>query len=111
MYNILTMFNKQKSPAALLNSNLNKTATVSSKGQVVIPKAIRDRLNIKAQDQLTFMVDRENIIIYPQTRLEDMQGRFFRQDQKPISLQHMKKIIKQAVQKKYGAKNGRKDRS
>ncbi len=111
MYNILTMSNKQKSTTALLDSSHSATATVSSKGQVVIPKVIRNQLNIKAQDQLTFVVDESRIKIHPQPGLDDMQGRFAQQNQKPISLKQMKQIIKQAVQKKYGTNDSRKDQS
>ncbi len=33
------------------------TATITSKGQTTIPKAVRDRLNLKPGDQLEFVFD------------------------------------------------------
>jgi antitoxin PrlF len=39
------------------------TATVSSKGQIAIPKALRDRLNLKAGTQLLIDVDGEKLVM------------------------------------------------
>jgi AbrB family looped-hinge helix DNA binding protein len=41
---------------------MNK-ATVSSKGQIAIPKAIRERLNLKAGTQLAVDVQGESLIL------------------------------------------------
>ncbi len=38
-------------------------ATISSKGQVVIPKAVRDRLNLKAGTQVTIDVQGEALVM------------------------------------------------
>ena len=40
-----------------------KTATISYKGQVAIPKEIREALHIKAGDQVTFKVDKGKIVL------------------------------------------------
>jgi AbrB family looped-hinge helix DNA binding protein len=42
------------------------TARVSAKYQVVIPKAVREALHIRPQDNLIFMMDGESVIIRPQ---------------------------------------------
>lgn len=39
--------------------------TVTSKGQVTIPKAIRDALGISEKDQLLFMLDGDRAILVP----------------------------------------------
>jgi AbrB family looped-hinge helix DNA binding protein len=111
MYNVLTMSNKHKNTKALLTTGLSKTATVSSKGQVVIPKAIRNELNIRAQDQLTFRISQDKIEVYPQPSLDEMQGKFEHKQQRPVSIKQMKKIIKEAVLKKYGSAADGKGRS
>jgi AbrB family looped-hinge helix DNA binding protein len=38
-------------------------ATVSTKGQIVIPKAVRDRLNLKAGTELVFDVQGEAVVL------------------------------------------------
>jgi AbrB family looped-hinge helix DNA binding protein len=37
-------------------------STISSKGQVTIPKAIRDRMHLKAGDRLRFVVDADGSV-------------------------------------------------
>ena len=39
------------------------TATISSKGQIAIPKAIRDRLNLKAGTELAIDVQGESLVM------------------------------------------------
>jgi AbrB family looped-hinge helix DNA binding protein len=39
------------------------TATVSSKGQIAIPKAVRERLNLKAGTELTIEVHGEALVM------------------------------------------------
>jgi AbrB family looped-hinge helix DNA binding protein len=41
------------------------TARVSAKYQVVIPKAVREALQIQPQDHLLFLVDGDTVIIRP----------------------------------------------
>lgn len=40
-------------------------AQVSSKYQIVIPKAVRDLLGLKPQDALLFVIDGDTIVIRP----------------------------------------------
>ncbi|MDN3513463.1 MAG: AbrB/MazE/SpoVT family DNA-binding domain-containing protein [Candidatus Brocadia sp.] len=42
-----------------------KTLTISQKGQVAIPKEIRESLHIKTGDQLTFRVEKRKIVLEP----------------------------------------------
>ena len=42
-----------------------KALTISSKGQIAIPKEIRDSLNIKEGDRLVYKVDRGKIVLEP----------------------------------------------
>jgi len=41
---------------------------VSSKYQIVIPREVRERLNLKVGDKLIIKANNEKIIIYPQPR-------------------------------------------
>lgn len=49
-------------------------ATVTSKGQITIPKEIRDFLHIRANDKLDFVLDGERIMIAPVKTLLDLRG-------------------------------------
>lgn len=40
-------------------------ATVTSKGQITIPKAIREALRIKEKDRLLFFVEDDRLILIP----------------------------------------------
>ena len=53
-----------------------QAATITSKGQVTIPKAVRDALNLKEHDQVIFVVDGDRAIMkpVPQTDLEHLRG-------------------------------------
>jgi AbrB family looped-hinge helix DNA binding protein len=42
------------------------SARISAKYQVVIPKAVREALHIRPQDNLLFLVDGDTVIIRPQ---------------------------------------------
>lgn len=49
-------------------------ATVTSKGQVTIPKEIRDFLHIRTNDKLDFVMDGERVMIAPVKTLLDLRG-------------------------------------
>lgn len=42
-----------------------KVLTISSKGQIAIPKEIRDFLHIKEGDRLVYKIDRGRIVLEP----------------------------------------------
>jgi len=48
--------------------------TISSKYQVVIPKAIRKRLNLKPKQKLTIIEKDRMLVLIPQTSLEELRG-------------------------------------
>lgn len=41
------------------------TSTISTKGQVTIPKSIRDYFNLKESDKLAFAIIGDNLIVKP----------------------------------------------
>ena len=49
-------------------------SNVTTKGQVTIPKALRDRFNIKPNDKVDFSSDGERIILKPIKTLKDFRG-------------------------------------
>jgi len=48
--------------------------TISSKYQVVIPKAAREHLNLKPNQKLTVIEKDGMLILIPQSTLEDLRG-------------------------------------
>jgi len=78
---------------------INSKAVVSSKGQVVIPKILREKLGIHAGNELLFNARPDGIIeMKPIKRSIDMFfGRCKRIDEAPISIEEMDIAIMRAV--------------
>jgi antitoxin PrlF len=51
------------------------TATITAKGQITIPKDIRQALNLKSQDRVIFVVEGERAILIPARRRSIMKLR------------------------------------
>ncbi len=49
-------------------------ATISSKYQIVIPKKVRESLNLKPKQKLTVFEKDGMLILVPQSSLEDLRG-------------------------------------
>ena len=49
-------------------------STVTSKGQVTIPKEIRDILHIRSNDKVDFVLDGERVVLVPVKTLLDLRG-------------------------------------
>lgn len=72
------------------------TATITSKGQTVIPKAIREHLGVKAGDRLDFLVlDDGEVVIRPAVfDIRQLRGLLRRDGQRPVSLEEMNEAIR-----------------
>ncbi len=51
-----------------------ETATLSSKYQILIPKAVREALELKAGQRFTFVVKDNLIQLLPKQNIEDVRG-------------------------------------
>jgi len=73
------------------------TSTMSSKGQTVIPKAIRERLGLQPGDALDFVVqDDGDVILRP--ALEDvrrLKGVLRRAGRAPVTVREMNRAIRE----------------
>ena len=49
-------------------------STVTTKGQVTIPKPIRDLLNISPSDKVDFIQEGEKVLLVPVKTLKDLRG-------------------------------------
>jgi AbrB family looped-hinge helix DNA binding protein len=67
------------------------TATLSSKGQTVIPKPIRDQLGLKPGDTIDFIMQANgDILIRPAVQnVQKLKGMLYRPGRKPVSVEDM----------------------
>jgi antitoxin PrlF len=72
------------------------TATLTSKGQMVIPKPIRDYLDLHPGDRLDFVIhENHQVEIRPaSTDVRELKGMLYRRGRKPVSLDEMNKAIR-----------------
>jgi len=72
------------------------TATLTSKGQTVIPKAIRDHLGLQPGDALDFVVqDNGDVLIRPATEdIRRLKGLLHRPGRLPVSVEEMNQAIR-----------------
>lgn len=73
------------------------TATLTSKGQLVIPKPIRDYLHLHPGDRLDFMVQESGDVLM-RPAIEDvrkLKGVLHQPGRKPVSLDTLRKAIRQ----------------
>jgi len=72
------------------------TATLTSKGQTVIPKMIRDHLGLQPGDALDFVVqDNGDVLIRPATEdVRRLKGLLHRPGRLPVSVAEMNRAIR-----------------
>jgi AbrB family looped-hinge helix DNA binding protein len=70
-------------------------ATVTSKGQVTIPKAVRDLLGLEAGDQLDFVVEEDaRVVLRPGNRdTRALKGLLHRSGRRPVTVAQMNAAI------------------
>jgi len=66
-------------------------ATLTSKGQVTIPKRVRDVLRVKTGDQLDFVIEDEGRVVVRAgaADVRDLKGLLHRPGRRPVSLRAM----------------------
>jgi antitoxin PrlF len=74
-------------------------ATMTSKGQTTIPKAVRDYLNLKPGDQISYTIeDGGRVVLRAKNRsLKDLAGILKRPGQKTLTVEEMNEAIGRAV--------------
>jgi antitoxin PrlF len=72
-----------------------KSATLSSKGQVTIPKEVRDFLKVKSGDLIDFVIDKAgNVVVRAGTlHVGELKGMLKKPGRKPVSLEEMDQAI------------------
>jgi AbrB family looped-hinge helix DNA binding protein len=69
-------------------------ATLTSKGQVTIPKPVRDALGLETGDRIEFVGTEQGFLVVPAKReLRSLRGMFKGRRRKPVSIEEMKATI------------------
>jgi antitoxin PrlF len=78
-------------------------ATLTSKGQVTIPKAIRDSLRLHAGDKVEFVITESNeALLRPITKkVDDVFGRLHKTGRKPVPVDKLDDGIRQRMREKF----------
>jgi AbrB family looped-hinge helix DNA binding protein len=74
-------------------------STLTSKGQVTIPKPIRDALGVRPGDRVRFVrLDNGTVVVEPETvDVRSLQGMFKHRVKRRISVEEMDEAIAKAV--------------
>jgi antitoxin PrlF len=75
--------------------NTSVVSTVTSKGQITIPKEIRDRLRLETGHQVEFQVDRKGqVVMRPRNRdFHTLKGMIRSRRRTPVSVEEMNEAI------------------
>ena len=76
-------------------------AKLSSKGQATIPKAVRERLQIKSGDRFKFFFHPDGVIILPKISTARLKG-MIPKPAKPVSLEEMDRAIAKGATERFG---------
>lgn len=79
-------------------------ATITSKGQITIPKDIRDSLLLRNGDKVDFTItDQGEVLLRPLSkRVDDLFGRLHRSDREPLSVAEMDTAIRNKIRERKG---------
>jgi AbrB family looped-hinge helix DNA binding protein len=78
-------------------------ATLSSKGQATIPKAVRDRLQIRPGDRFKFFFHPDGVIILPKIPTARLKG-MLRKPAKSLSLAEIDRAIEAGATERFRPK-------
>lgn len=80
------------------------TATLTTKGQITIPKEVREHLGVDTGDRLSFVVQADGtVIVRPITRhVRELGGLLHRPGQRRVSINEMDEGIARRMRTKFG---------
>ena len=78
-------------------------AKLTSKGQVTIPKPVREMLCLNTGDRLEFVImENGDVVLRPITKhVDDVFGKLYKPGRKPVSIKEMDAAIKERVRAKF----------
>ena len=75
-------------------------ATLSSKGQATIPKAVRERLEIKPGDRFKFFFHPDGVIILPKISTARLKG-MIPKPARPVSAEQIDRAIEEGATERF----------
>jgi len=78
-------------------------ATITTKGQITIPKSVRDSLKLHSGDKIEFIVtDKMEAVMRPiSKKVDEVFGILNRPGMKPVSVEEMNQVIKKRMKDRY----------
>jgi AbrB family looped-hinge helix DNA binding protein len=85
------------------------TSTITSKGQITIPRTVRERLDWKTGDRLDFTVDASGRVIVELATgdVRELRGLLHRPGRKPVSVEEMNEAIRRSAAASFLGAEGR----
>lgn len=83
------------------------TATLTTKGQVTIPKEVREHLGVDTGDRVSFVVQDDGVVVVkPLTRhVSELGGLLYRPGRHPVSLADMDAGIAKRMRRAFGRRS------
>ena len=80
------------------------TATLTTKGQITIPKEVREHLGVETGDRLSFVVQQDGtVLVQSITRhVRELGGLLHRAGRRPVSIREMDEGIATRMRRKFG---------
>ncbi|MEQ1486679.1 AbrB/MazE/SpoVT family DNA-binding domain-containing protein [Methyloglobulus sp.] len=77
--------------------------TLTSKGQVTIPKIVRDFIGLHVGDKIEFVITEKNeVLLRPITKkVDDVFGVLYKSDRNAITVEEMDAAIKQKIRESF----------
>ncbi|HDP80099.1 MAG TPA: AbrB/MazE/SpoVT family DNA-binding domain-containing protein [Spirochaetes bacterium] len=73
---------------------------ITSKGQITIPRAVRNKLNLKTGDKVDFKIRNGEVMLVPVSKETlEVFGILSRDNQKAVTIGHMNETIKKRMRK------------
>ena len=83
-------------------------STMTSKGQVTIPKSIRNTLGVGPGDRIRFVQQDGVVVVEPETiDVRSLRGLFADRVRRPVSIEEMDRAIAEAVSKSVVGNDGK----
>jgi antitoxin PrlF len=78
-------------------------ATLTTKGQVTIPKVVRDHLKLETGARVDFVIEDDgSVVLRPVTRhVHELAGLLYRPGRRPVSVSGMDESIRANLQKRF----------
>jgi AbrB family looped-hinge helix DNA binding protein len=81
-------------------------ATLTTKGQVTIPKRVRDHLKLETGARVDFVIEDDGkVVLRPVTRhVRELAGLLYRPGRRRVSIDEMDESIRNHLRKRFGRK-------